>query len=321
MAISRDPGEGDPIAWMDANSAQASNLRLGSTGETSNQPWRHPMKSGTQHGLQVLDRAAPLASQEVFATKQLNPAALPAVTLNADGAELAAPVATANAASAETVARKVRVRVITENSLLHEALSRMTARCADFEMLAGDFQEPFRVELLAQDPPDILLLASRGDLDGDVSVIRKIRNTVPSVHIVLFGGVGAETGFLQYVRAGIRGYLPLGASAENVIDALKAVHSGSAFCPGSLCSLLFRYFEREATTVPSAAMHQRLGLTRREQQLVPLIAQGLTNKQIADRFSLCEQTVKNHLYRMKHKVGADDRLGIVQTCHTQGFLL
>ena len=66
---------------------------------------------------------------------------------------------------------------------------------------------------------------------------------------------------------------------------------------------------------------QRLGLTRREQQLIPLIAKGFTNKEIANHFSLSEQTIKNHLYRMKHKVGADNRLDIVQTCRTQGFLL
>jgi len=67
-------------------------------------------------------------------------------------------------------------------------------------------------------------------------------------------------------------------------------------------------------------VHQRLGLTRREQQLIPLIAEGLTNKEIANRFCLSEQTVKNHLYRMKQKIGADDRLGIVQMCRTQGFM-
>ncbi len=84
---------------------------------------------------------------------------------------------------------------------------------------------------------------------------------------------------------------------------------------------MFRYFESEATSLPSAALRQRLGLTRREQQLIPLIAKGFTNKEIANHFSLSEQTIKNHLYRMKHKIGADNRLDIVQTCRTQGFLL
>ena len=105
------------------------------------------------------------------------------------------------------------------------------------------------------------------------------------------------------------------------MEAIQELQEGAAVCPGTLCSLLFRFFEREATSLPSAAVHQRLGLTRRDQQLIPLIAQGLTNKEIANHFCLSEQTVKNHLYRMKHKVGADGRLGIVQLCRTQGFLV
>ena len=64
-----------------------------------------------------------------------------------------------------------------------------------------------------------------------------------------------------------------------------------------------------------------MGLSRRELQLIPLIAQGLTNKEIANRFSLSEQTVKNHLYRMKHKIGAEDCLEMVQLYRTQGFLV
>jgi DNA-binding NarL/FixJ family response regulator len=166
-----------------------------------------------------------------------------------------------------------------------------------------------------------LLLTSCGNLDSDISNIRKVRIAAPGVRIVMFGGTGAEREFLQYVRAGIRGYLLMGASVKDVWETLEAVHAGKASCPNSLCGLLFNYFEREATSLPSGAVRQQLGLTRREQQLIPLIAEGLTNKEIANRFCLSEQTVKNHLYRMKHKVGADNRLGIVQTCHTQGFLL
>jgi DNA-binding NarL/FixJ family response regulator len=69
------------------------------------------------------------------------------------------------------------------------------------------------------------------------------------------------------------------------------------------------------------APRRRLGLTRREQQLVPLIAKGFTNKEIANHFCLSEQTVKNHLYHRKHKIGAVDRLNIVQRFRTESFLL
>jgi len=214
-----------------------------------------------------------------------------------------------------------RVFVLAENRLLREALSRMLIKSGEIEVIGADLVEPFRPEDLLREDTEILLLSSRGSRDQDVATIRKVRSVAPMVSILLIDVAGDEMEFLQCIRAGVRGYLPRDASAEDVVEAVRAVHAGKAVCPGKLCAVLFRYFEREATSFPSASVHQRLGLTRREQQLIPLIAEGLTNKEIANRFCLSEQTVKNHLYRMKHKIGAEDRLGIVQVCRTQGFMI
>jgi DNA-binding NarL/FixJ family response regulator len=123
------------------------------------------------------------------------------------------------------------------------------------------------------------------------------------------------------VRAGISGFLWREASADDVVAAIRALQSGEVVCPGALSTALFRYFEQESSPVPCAGVRERLGFTRREQLLIPLIAKGLTNKEIANHFCLSEQTVKNHLHRMKHKIAANDRLSIVQRYRTQGFLL
>jgi DNA-binding NarL/FixJ family response regulator len=216
---------------------------------------------------------------------------------------------------------RARVYIAAENRLLREALSRMLNRQGDIDVVGLNCAGPFRVEGLIEEKVDILLLTPRGSLAEDIFLIRQARLTAPTVRILLVGMTEDEAEFFQYVRAGIRGYLPRDASAEDVLEAMKAVHAGGAVCPGSLCAFLFRFFERQATSVHSASIQPRLGLTRREQQIVPLIAQGLTNKEIANQFCLSEQTVKNHLYRMKRKVGAGDRFGIVHLCRTQGFLV
>lgn len=218
-------------------------------------------------------------------------------------------------------ALKPRVFVAAENRLLREALSRMLAKTGEIEVIGAELSEPFQTEDLLRVSADILLLSSRGNREEDVAAIRKVRCGAPGVLILLIDVAGEEAEFLHCIRAGVRGYLPRDASAEDVVEAVKSVQEGKAVCPGTLCAALFRYFEREANSFPSASVHHRLGLTRREQQLVPLIAEGLTNKEIANRFCLSEQTVKNHLYRMKHKIGAEDRLGIVQVCRTQGFII
>ena len=217
--------------------------------------------------------------------------------------------------------KKARLFIAAPNRLLREALARMAGRLDDIEVVGMDAGEPFRAEQVDAKQAEILLLTSRGSINEDLLAIRKVRVTSPEVQILLIGGTGTETEFLQCVRAGVRGYLPRTASAEDVVNAVKTLRAGEAVCPHAFCGMLFRYLEREATAFPSATVHQRLGLTRREQQLIPLIAEGLTNKEIANRFCLSEQTVKNHLYRMKHKVGAGDRLSIVQVCRTQGFMV
>lgn len=216
---------------------------------------------------------------------------------------------------------KPRVLVASENRLLREALCRMLTRNGDIEVVAGPPEKSLETEDRHAEPGEVLLLSSKGRLAEDLEAIRRIRLASPEALILLIDATGEETNFLQCVRAGIRGYLPREASAEEVVEAVRAIHAGNAICPGKLCAVLFRYLQREASCFPSASAHQRLGLTRREQQIIPLVAEGLTNKEIANRFCLSEQTVKNHLYRMKQKVGAEDRLALVQRCRTEGFMI
>lgn len=215
---------------------------------------------------------------------------------------------------------KIRVFIAAENRLLRDALAKILAKQENIQVSGLDSMAPFRAEGFRELDADIFLFTSRGNLDDDVAVIRAVRAAAPQTRILVMGMGPDPRDFLQGVRAGVSGYLLRDASSEEVLRGIRAVHSGEAACPGALCNVLFRYLEREAALMPCLSARRRLGLTRREQQLIPFIAQGLTNKEIANHFSLTEQTVKNHLYRMKHKVGAEDRLDIVQLYRAQSFL-
>ena len=216
---------------------------------------------------------------------------------------------------------KIRVFVAAENRLLREALARVLCKGGCIEVSVTDSAAPFHTDALVEANPDILLLTSRGSLDEDLAAIQEVHAAAPAVRILLIGMAKDDREFLQCVRAGISGYLLRDASATEVLQGVQAVFAGEAVCPGALCAALFRYFQSDAAGLPCVSGRRRLGLSRRELQLIPLIAQGLTNKEIANHFSLSEQTVKNHLYRMKHKIGAEDRLEIVQLYRTQGFLV
>ena len=227
----------------------------------------------------------------------------------------------ARAEAGKTPAEKIRVFVAAENRLLRETLARVLSKGGGIEVIATNSAAPFHTDALLEARPDILLLNSRGSLEEDLSAIQQVRAAAPAVRILLIGMAKDEREFLQCVRAGISGYLLRDASSGEVLQGVQAVYAGEAVCPGALCAALFRYFESDAASLPCSSGRRRLGLSRRELQLIPLIAQGLTNKEIANHFSLSEQTVKNHLYRMKHKIGAEDRFEMVQLYRTQGFLV
>ncbi len=124
--------------------------------------------------------------------------------------------------------------------------------------------------------------------------------------------------FLESVRAGAVGYVLKDASAMDVVAAVRAVAQEQAVCPPRLCLSLFKYLAKEWNSVPSLRVKVNLGLTSRQQQLIPLIAQGFTNKEIASHLKVSEQTVKNHIHHMLRKTGADDRLAVVEMVRNQG---
>jgi len=72
----------------------------------------------------------------------------------------------------------------------------------------------------------------------------------------------------------------------------------------------------QAIELPNSSVKLQMGLTRREQQLVPMIGRGLTNKEIANQLNLSEQTIKNHVHRILHKIGVENRLAILTAVHT-----
>jgi DNA-binding CsgD family transcriptional regulator len=106
------------------------------------------------------------------------------------------------------------------------------------------------------------------------------------------------------------------ASAVDLIAAIRAVARGEAVCPPQLCKVLFDTLAGAREYTPSVRKIA-VSLTRRQQELIPMIAPGLTNKEIASHLNLSEQTVKNHIHRMLRRIRADDRSRVIEIACAQ----
>jgi DNA-binding NarL/FixJ family response regulator len=217
------------------------------------------------------------------------------------------PDATADAIRVNPSLR-INVLLLVGNHLLCEALSRILQQSPDIFVIEQSVDVSNIAPIIARSESDVVLLDSVSASALNCQCPTQLRDLNPNAHVLMIGMSADECGFLTAVRGGVRGYLLNEASATDVIASIRAVAQGEAVCPPELCKALF---DTVAGTTPSV---QKMGLrlTRRQQELVPMIARGLTNKEIASHLNLSEQTVKNHIHRMLRKTGANDRLQVIE---------
>jgi DNA-binding NarL/FixJ family response regulator len=115
------------------------------------------------------------------------------------------------------------------------------------------------------------------------------------------------------------GYLLKDASASELVAAVRAVYRGEAVCPPQLCATLFCFVAHVVEETPVKRTASKPDLTLRQQQLVTLVAKGLTNKEIASHLNLSEFTVRNHIHRILKQVDAGSRSEAVETIRAYGY--
>jgi DNA-binding NarL/FixJ family response regulator len=209
--------------------------------------------------------------------------------------------------------RLAKVFLLAENRLLREALVRLLANKSDIRVVGANAYSPAVHEEIIATRPNIILLDSSGLVFSNARLISTLHAAIPNVRVVMVDMDPEENTFLRAVREGVVGYVLKDASAMEVAATIRAVAAGEAVCPSSLSLVLFRSVSRSAAT-PSSSLRTDLGLSRREQQLVELLRERLTNKEIAARLNLSEQTVKNHVHHILRKVGAPNRFSVPERC-------
>ena len=211
---------------------------------------------------------------------------------------------------------RITVFLLAENCLLREALVRVLRKKDDMVVAGVIPFSPAALEMVSAANPDVVLFDSASiALDGP-RLVSRMRQIGENRKSIMVGMEEDEATFLRAVAEGVVGYVLKDASAAEIVRAIRAVAAGEAVCPPRLSLSLFQC-ARDVSIAFNPAQQAKFGLTRREQQLVGLIRLGLSNKEIGSRLSLSEQTIKNHIHRILRKVGANDRLEIVERCREE----
>ena len=225
-----------------------------------------------------------------------------------------------NLANEAVPSSSIRTFLLIENRLLREALVRLFCKRSDLLVVGQSGHAEATARRVVDSQCDVLVTDSLQTKwlpanitleNGDHAIFRAVVIAMES----------DEEQFLAAVRAGVTGYLLQDASASDVLAAVRAVFRGEAVCPPQLCSKLFRFVCQMVRELPVKNEIARPDLTLRQQQLVRLVAKGLTNKEIASRLNLSEFTVRNHIHRILKQVDAGNRSEAVEVIRAYGYTI
>ncbi len=214
----------------------------------------------------------------------------------------------------------IRILLVDDQALLRAGFRMVLASQADLEVVgeAGDGLEA--IEVLERVEADVVLMDVRMPrLDG-VEATRRIHERPAAPRVLILTTFDLDEYAFSALRAGASGFMLKDVPPSELVAAIRAVHSGDAVVAPSTTR---RLLDRFAPMLPGAASvaHPELDrLTGREQEVMRLVAQGLSNGEIAARLVLSEATVKTHVGRVLTKLGLRDRVQVVVLAYETGIV-
>ncbi len=212
----------------------------------------------------------------------------------------------------------VRVLVADDQALVREGLMTLLDATPDITPVAAAADGEEAVALCARHRPDVVLMDLRmPKLDG-VEATRRIRAAQPETEIVVLTTHADEASILDALQAGARGYLTKDAGIAEISRAVHAAADHLALLDPVVHSRLIAAASSAARPAPPPTSLPD-ELTRREAEVLSLIARGLSNGEIAATLVLSEATVKTHINHVFAKIGARDRAQAVHYAYTHGL--
>ncbi len=200
----------------------------------------------------------------------------------------------------------IRVLVADDHTIFREGLCRLLEAEDDITVIGEARSGRECLSQVGKLNPDILLLDLKmPDLDG-LAVLSELGGSESVVRTIVLTASEDERDYVETVRRGARGIVLKQAATERLLEGIRKVHRGEIWIDQRVAAEVVKAMSRPATA-PSTRGEKGL-LTPREGQIVSLVTQGFRNKEIAEKLSISEQTVKNHLQNIYDKLGVSDRL-------------
>jgi DNA-binding NarL/FixJ family response regulator len=221
--------------------------------------------------------------------------------------------------SEKSLVPKIRVLLIEDNRLLREGITKMLNEEADIKVISssgnGDaFEKAKKLE------PDVVLLDLGLKNQNSLTVVELIRRQFPETHVVVMDLVPAHADIVEFVKAGVAGFILKDATLRDFLHTIRSVVKGAKVLPPPMTGSLFsQIVEHALQGGKMGELMLAVKMTSRENDVIGHIAAGKSNKEIARELNIAVHTVKSHVHNILEKLALHTRLELATFAHSQGM--
>ena len=211
----------------------------------------------------------------------------------------------------------ISVALIDDNRLVREGISALLNALPDFKVVAGSSGADTSV-LLRKTKPQVVLLDIGLGHANSLRVAEEAKRDFPDSKIILMDLLPVHEDIVEFVNVGVSGFIMKDATLEDLVNTIRTVAKGAQVLPPRLTGTLLSRIARDAVAGGRPDALHSVRMTPREREVINLIAEGLSNKEIAERLHIATYTVRSHVRNVMEKLMLHTRLQIAAYAHRDG---
>jgi len=215
---------------------------------------------------------------------------------------------------------KIRLLVIEDNRLLRDGIAEMLKGHRDIKVVAATGNSENSILKIHELKPNIILLDLGLRSQNSLRVVEIVKKEFPQAKVIVMDLAPAQGDILQFVKAGAAGFILKDATVDEFLTTIRSVADGAKVLPPILGDSLFSQIIEHAIDGGKANINKAIRMTKREQEVIGYISEGLSNKEIGQRLHIATYTIKSHVHNIMEKLALHTRLEVANYTYTDGTL-
>jgi DNA-binding NarL/FixJ family response regulator len=212
--------------------------------------------------------------------------------------------------------RKIRLLLIEDNRLLRDGILGILKPHKDIIIIAASGDGKNALAKIKQLKPNVVLLDLGLRSQNSLHVVEIVKGEFPLVKIIVMDLAPVQADILQYVEAGANGFILKDASLNDFLITIRTVNEGATVLPPVLIDSLFSQIIENAVREGKSKLKEAVRMTTREREVIGLLSEGMSNKEIGQKIHVSTYTVKSHIHNIMEKLALHTRLEIANYSYT-----